>query len=82
MAEMNGSKNKAIVRGVVKWFDHFKGYGFIELEDGRDVHVHYSVIPGMKEMRYLMVDDEVEIVLDERDEGFYAQSVLEFTRKA
>jgi CspA family cold shock protein len=30
--------------GTVKWFSDLKGYGFIELEPGRDVFVHYSVI--------------------------------------
>ena len=30
--------------GKVKWFNDAKGYGFIELEQGRDIFVHYSVI--------------------------------------
>jgi len=30
--------------GKVKWFNDAKGYGFIEMEQGHDIFVHYSVI--------------------------------------
>ncbi len=32
------------MQGRVKWFNPEKGYGFIEVDNGRDVFVHYSEI--------------------------------------
>lgn len=34
------------MRGIVKWFDVRKGFGFITDEEGMDYFVHYSEIQG------------------------------------
>ena len=37
------NKSKKLI-GTVDWFNEKMGYGFIKMEDGQDIFVHYSAI--------------------------------------
>jgi len=38
------AKGKLVNKGTVKWFNNQKGYGFIQVENGKDVFVHISAV--------------------------------------
>ena len=61
-------------KGKVKWFHDAKGYGFIELEDGKDVFVHYSAI-NIEGYKTLAEGQEVEFELTDGDKGPRAANV-------
>ena len=62
------------VKGIVKWFNNEKGYGFIEYKDNEDIFVHYSAIikDGYKTLNQ---GDYVEFNLIETTKGLQAQHV-------
>ena len=35
-----------MAQGTVKWFNQTKGFGFIEIEGGKDLFVHISEVEG------------------------------------
>ncbi len=61
-------------RGKVKWFHDAKGYGFIEIDDGKDVFVHYSAI-NIEGYKTLAEGQEVEFELTDGDKGPRAANV-------
>ena len=60
--------------GRVKWFNNTKGYGFIEMDEGGDVFVHYSAIEG-DGYRLLTQGQEVEFEITQGQKGPQATNV-------
>ena len=63
-----------MTKGVVKWFNENKGYGFIQSEDGTDVFVHFSAIDGSG-FRSLKEGQEVEFEITQGQKGPQASNV-------
>jgi CspA family cold shock protein len=64
------------VKGIVKWFDPQKGFGFLTAENDTDVFVHYSAIVRIAdEFRTLREGDPVEFQVEKGDKGLYAANV-------
>lgn len=61
--------------GVVKWFNAEKGYGFIQVEGGNDVFVHYSAIQE-EGFKTLEEGQEVNFEIVEGDRGPQAANVV------
>ena len=61
-------------RGVVKWFNDKKGYGFISRESGKDIFVHHSSIVS-DGFRSLKEGDPVEFSVKQDDKGQAAADV-------
>jgi CspA family cold shock protein len=62
------------MKGKVKWFNEKKGYGFITMEDGKDVFVHYSAIQS-EGFKSLNEGDGVECEVTQGPKGPQAVNV-------
>lgn len=62
------------MKGVVKWFNDSKGFGFIVTDDGQEVFAHYSAIitDGYKT---LTEGEEVEFEVREGPKGLQAANI-------
>ncbi|PZS31286.1 MAG: cold-shock protein [Pseudonocardiales bacterium] len=70
-----------MVQGSVKWFNNEKGYGFIAVDGGDDVFVHYSAIEG-DGYRSLEEDQRVEFQIAQGTKGPQAESVRVVQRES
>jgi len=64
----------SMTEGRVKWFNEKKGFGFIEMDNGKDVFVHYSSIEGTG-FRTLREFDRVSFEIEESPKGPQAVNV-------
>jgi CspA family cold shock protein len=63
-----------MAQGTVTWFNADKGYGFIAVDGGRDVFVHFSAIQ-MDGYRSLEEGQRVEFDIEQSDRGPQASAV-------
>ncbi len=64
-----------MAKGVVKWFNDSKGFGFIEQESGADVFVHFSSIKG-EGFKSLAEGERVEFDIVDGAKGPQAANVV------
>jgi cold shock protein len=72
----HGMHNQEVkmAQGTVKWFNGDKGYGFIAVEGGPDVFVHFSAIAGGG-YRSLDEGQKVEFDITQGQKGPQAENV-------
>ncbi len=63
-----------MAEGRVKWFNDQKGYGFIEMDGGQDIFVHYSAIEG-KGFKTLTEGQAVTFEIEQGPKGPQATNV-------
>lgn len=62
-------------KGVVKWFNNAKGFGFLGHDGGTDVFVHYSSIQ-LDGYKTLKEGDEVDFDVIQGTKGPQADNVI------
>jgi CspA family cold shock protein len=55
-------------RGVVKWFDNKRGFGFILDDQEKEYFVHYSAV-NMKKRGYATLYEKQAVIFTVEDEG-------------
>ena len=62
------------MRGIMKWFNIQRGYGFATTGEGFDVFVHYKNILG-NGFKSLADGDEIEFDVEETPKGKQARNI-------
>ena len=57
-----------MTQGTVKWFNDKKGFGFISVEDGKDVFVHHTAIEATG-FKSLQEGDRVSFEIEQGAKG-------------
>jgi CspA family cold shock protein len=63
-----------LAQGTVKWFNDAKGFGFIRMDDGKEVFVHFTAIVD-KGFKSLKEGDAVRFDVVEGPKGPQAANV-------
>jgi CspA family cold shock protein len=63
-----------MAEGIVKWFNSQKGYGFIEMDGGKDIFVHHNEIQGHG-FKSLDEGERVRFEIRTNDKGDHAANV-------
>ena len=63
------------MKGTVKWFNDSKGYGFIHLQEGDGILVHFSAIES-EGFRTLAEGEDVEFEVRESENGSQTNKVI------
>jgi cold shock protein len=72
--EYSTAGGNIMTQGTVKWFNADKGFGFIEIEGGDDVFVHFSAIQG-EGFKSLEEGQKVTFDIEEGQRGAQAANV-------